>query len=359
MYELGVFGQGSPYAGCRAYFDDETFHIERCGQVDPGILLRLTDEGRFDWASDEAREWLAARAEHERQHGAQGSQQPGDVTEPDKRDADGEAGQEQPDTVVAAGQERPGSVSSPPKKNHRPLAAVVAAIVAAVSLSVALGAWAMWPRPEPDDPGSNSIETTITRQQQERAEQIRQLRLRLKYRNLNGGKSGTPIEDPTPNEDPDPPLKLPRLPDLPGRNDFAQRAARVQVGMSVAEANAIMGTNGVYSTNTGLQGYRYITWSDGDGNTFQATVDLDDGVISAIPGQGEPARVDDTFTQEMFDRVRLGMTYSEVCRIMGAEGERGTSGFGMVYYAWSNKNGQSFTIGFQDGRVYSKGNSGN
>ena len=71
-----------------------------------------------------------------------------------------------------------------------------------------------------------------------------------------------------------------------------------------------------------------------------------------------PGQASAVVTKAEFDRIREGMTYEEVRRIIGASGEVQSSsdlvGIKTVLYAWMNANGSNMNAMFQDGKLVQK-----
>ena len=67
-------------------------------------------------------------------------------------------------------------------------------------------------------------------------------------------------------------------------------------------------------------------------------------------------------TMAKYERIEKGMTYEQVCAIIGAAGQEiassGTAGYTTVTYSWKNPDGSNMNAVFQDGGLISKAKSG-
>jgi len=84
---------------------------------------------------------------------------------------------------------------------------------------------------------------------------------------------------------------------------------------------------------------------------------------SALGGNSNSKR--ETVTKEEFDKIQTGMTYEEVIKIVGFEGELNSQvdiGAGEQYkteiYTWANPGGSNMNATFQGGKVISKAQIG-
>jgi hypothetical protein len=66
-------------------------------------------------------------------------------------------------------------------------------------------------------------------------------------------------------------------------------------------------------------------------------------------------------TQQQYDRIEDGMTYEQVCAIIGRSGEElvntHIAGYTTVMYSWKNSDGSNMNAMFQNGRLISKAQS--
>jgi hypothetical protein len=95
--------------------------------------------------------------------------------------------------------------------------------------------------------------------------------------------------------------------------------------------------------------------------TFLALVPLTAALLAGCepPGAGGPVKV----SKADYDRVLVGMSYTEVCVTLGGwNGEElSRNQFGnvlTVMYAWKNPDGSNMNATFQDDRLVSKGQFG-
>jgi hypothetical protein len=76
-------------------------------------------------------------------------------------------------------------------------------------------------------------------------------------------------------------------------------------------------------------------------------------------GVGAPAPV---VTKAEFDRIKEGMTYEDVVKIIGASGEQQSSsdiaGYKTVMYSWMNSNGSNMNAMFQNGKLVQRAQFG-
>lgn len=67
-------------------------------------------------------------------------------------------------------------------------------------------------------------------------------------------------------------------------------------------------------------------------------------------------------TKEKFDRIGNGMTYEQVCQVIGTKGDEMSrsdiAGYSTVMYQWANSNGSNMNAMFQNGSLISKAQFG-
>ncbi len=242
--DVGVFGAGSPYEGQRVTHRGSQFVIEGSGPVDAIALVAWADAGQLRWTSDAIGQWVQA------------STAPGSVPPPPTPPPPGEA--------------QEGTTGK-----RRPAPALVTAIVVLLLLLGAVGAYLIGnhsPRTATTTTtGSISTEPASSTTSPDTVTTVQ--------------STLAPTIPPTPAPT-NPPTVAPTQPPAPADPVNNANYARIQIGMTLAQVEAILGGAGRLTDESSTFGDQYV-WERTDGGYGNISIAIKDGVVfskySSIP----------------------------------------------------------------------------
>lgn len=143
----------------------------------------------------------------------------------------------------------------------------------------------------------------------------------------------------------------------------AEKYEGIQTGMSYDEVKALIGSDGESVSESEVAGIKTAVyqWESGVFGTAIVTFENDKVTGKSQAGISESSQV--TVTAEQYDKVQTGMTYDEVKKIMGGDGESLSeteiAGQTAEMYTWSGGSlGSNCTISFTNGEVSAKSQFG-
>lgn len=141
-------------------------------------------------------------------------------------------------------------------------------------------------------------------------------------------------------------------------DDSYEKYQSIQMGQSLEEVENVLGTEKTVSSSTEVAGIKteIYAWNVGLANSI--TVTFTDGKVSGRGQVGITAADAVEITADQFSEVQNGMSYEEVCNVLGGAGTEDSyseiMGSETVSYTWSGSSlGSNATIIFIDGKVSS------
>lgn len=144
----------------------------------------------------------------------------------------------------------------------------------------------------------------------------------------------------------------------------ASKYNAIQLGMTYDEVKNIMGGDGEKVSTSELEGNQYETYqwltSDGSGN---AAIALKNGKVTTKM-QMNVSWTDPVATKAIYEKIKEGMTYEEVKKLLGCDGAvtymDADEEYGYQYteYMWSGENSTFIQIVFENNKVVMMNQSG-
>lgn len=143
----------------------------------------------------------------------------------------------------------------------------------------------------------------------------------------------------------------------------AKKFKQIKEGMTYKQVVKIIGSEGEQQSTSSYGGITASSyqWTSDDWGTAVVMFENKKVVSKAQYGVGESTDV--TITKAAYKKIKSGMTYDEVIKAVGGEGElTGSSkvaGYTTKIYTWNGSSaGANATVTFQNGKVQSKAQVG-
>lgn len=143
-----------------------------------------------------------------------------------------------------------------------------------------------------------------------------------------------------------------------------QKFVDLQMGSTIEDVNATIGKDGVLESqnNIGDIETKSYRWTDGAAN-MNCMFQNNKMVSKAMADFSSLVKIDGKdITLEQFNQINMGMSYEEVCKVLGREGllasQSNIVGQESTIYIWMNKGGTNLNVTFTNGTAQMKAQVG-